>query len=85
MAATTRITVNPNTYTLVASGVTHVHIHEYKVGHMKLVLQTHNATAPLPDHADYIEFDGTFEFDDGSMDVYIMSPLGVCDVGVITK
>lgn len=85
MTATTRITVNPNAYTLVASGVTHVRIDEYKVGHMRLVLQQHNDTAPLAGHTNYVEFDCTYEFEANSMDAYVMSPLGVCEVGVVTK
>ena len=83
-STTTRYTVGPDNYTQVATGVQHVYITETLVGGMRVVVQQ-NGTAPTVDHSNYMNFDKSFEWSDGSFDVYVMSPNGVSSVGVLTR
>ena len=83
-STTTRYSVNPTTYTQVADAVQHVYITETLVGGMRVVIQQ-NGAAPAAGHANYMNFDKSFEWSDGSFDVYVLSPAGDSDVGVLTR
>jgi len=83
-STTIRYPVGPDSYTQVATGVQHIFISENLAGGMRVVIQQ-SGVAPLIDHANYMNFDRSFEWPDGSFDVYVLSPNGASSVGVLTR
>ena len=81
---TVRIAVSSTAYTIIGTNVTDVTVEETRVGQLRAFVIPTGGTAPLVGSTDYVNFDGLFRYDkDVAVDIYMMSPNGATDVGVV--
>ena len=82
---TKRISIDETEYTVVGTNVTAFSATEYRVGSIRAVVVPTGDTAPLVGETDYVTWDDRFVYSDGAADIYMMSPNGQADIGLVRK
>lgn len=81
---TVNISVNSIAYVQVGANVTALTMTEFKVGNMRVHIVATGGTSPVPAAA-YQEWNNEYNYTGSAADIYVLSPYGVAELGVVRE
>lgn len=82
---TVKITVGPDYYVQIGDNVTALTATETLVGGMRAYIVATGGTAPDVDEINWTYFDGKLTFTGSAADIYVLSPKGETEIGVVRE